>query len=162
MWGPPPFPVGFAIGGGRLEPHDLRSPARPAPGDKDNSWSSHLQLARFIPAELADAFDWRDHRYRTNWGPYKICPVPCDTGDSRASRPNRTEPKLVRTLVPSIAVVAWLHFGREFQVCPVSEINKFYCLCPQHGRYQTLEDFLVFIAIQSTATPSHNGSFSGL
>ncbi len=41
-WGlrPPPFPVGFAVGGGRVDPQNRRFPARPAPGDKDNSWSS--------------------------------------------------------------------------------------------------------------------------
>ena len=38
---PPPFPVGFAVGGGRLDPQNRRFPARPAPGDKDKSWSSH-------------------------------------------------------------------------------------------------------------------------
>ncbi len=38
---PPPFPVGFAVGGGRLDPQNRRFPARPAPGHKDKLWSSH-------------------------------------------------------------------------------------------------------------------------
>ncbi len=37
---PPPFPVGFAVGGGRFDSQNRRFPARPAPGDKDKFWSS--------------------------------------------------------------------------------------------------------------------------
>ncbi len=36
---PPPFPLVFAVGGGRLDPRNRRFPARPAPGDKDKFWS---------------------------------------------------------------------------------------------------------------------------
>jgi hypothetical protein len=33
--------MGFAVGGGRLDPQNRRFPAGPAPGDKDKFWSSH-------------------------------------------------------------------------------------------------------------------------
>ena len=40
---PQPFPVGFAVGGGHLDPpKSTISGPRPETGDKDKSWSSHL------------------------------------------------------------------------------------------------------------------------